>query len=275
MKRLTAILLGALLMLAACGARAQTLTVDFFDVGKADAMLVTTPQGRRILIDAATNKSGKALAERFSRAGIDRIDVMIITHYDKDHVGGADRILEEMDVGMVIMPAYAKESKQHTQFEDALGALEGVEEIRMGRGETRVFEPEPGVSFSVTSAHRDDYGADEENDFSLAVRLTYGSTRFFFTGDAESARQRELLAEGDVACDVLKVPYHGRLEASSQDFLTACAPALAFITDSQDEPASELVVRMLEALGTRVYCAKDGGVRVTSDGKTLKAEKMD
>ena len=275
MKRLTAILLGALLMLAACGARAQTLTVDFFDVGKADAMLVTTPQGRRILIDAATNKAGKALAERFSRAGIDRIDVMIITHYDKDHVGGADRILEEMDVGMVIMPAYAKESKQHTQFEDALGALEGVEEIRMGSGETRVFEPETGIAFSVTSAHRDDYGEDEENDFSLAVRLTYGSTRFFFTGDAESARQRELLAEGDVACDVLKVPYHGRLEASSQDFLTACAPALAFITDSQDEPASELVVRMLEALGTRVYCAKDGGVRVTSDGKTLKAEKMD
>lgn len=274
MKRLTAILLGALLTLTACGALADALTVEFFDVGKADAMLITTPQGMRILIDTATNKEGKALAERFDRAGITRIDVLIITHYDKDHVGGADTILEELDVGMVVMPTYDKESKQHTQFEEALAATEGVEEIRMGRAETRVLDLEPGVTFTVTSAHEADYGEDEENDFSLAVRMTYGDTRFFFTGDAENARQRELLAEGDVACDVLKVPYHGRLEPSSQDFLTACSPEIAFICDSDEEPASALVVGMLEAMGTKVYCAKDGGLRVTSDGETVRAEKM-
>ena len=275
MKRLTAILLGALLTLAACGALANALTVEFFDVGKADAMLITTPQGMRILIDAATNKEGKALAERFDRAGITRIDMMIITHYDKDHVGGADKLLKELDVGTVVMPVYDKESKQHAQFEEALAATEGVEEIRMGRVETRVFEPEPGVTFSVTSAHREDYGEDEENDFSLAVRLCYGGTRFFFTGDAESARQLELLAEGDIACDVLKVPYHGRFETSSQAFLTACGPEIAFITDSEDEPASALVTGMLEAMGAQVFCAKDGGLLVTSDGETVKAEKMD
>ena len=274
MKRLTAILLGTLLTLTACGALANALTVEFYDVGKADAMLITTPQGTRILIDTATNKEGKALAERFDRAGITRIDVLIITHYDKDHVGGADIILEELDVGQVIMPTYDKESKQHTQFEEALAAVEGVEEIRMGRAETRVFDLEPGVTFTVTSAHEADYGEDEENDFSLAVRMTYGDTRFFFTGDAENARQRELLAEGNVACDVLKVPYHGRLEASSQDFLTACGPEIAFITDSDEEPASALVVDMLETMGTKVFCAKDGGLRVTSDGTRVWAETM-
>ena len=274
MKRLTAILLGTLLTLTACGALANALTVEFYDVGKADAMLITTPQGMRILIDAATNKEGKALAERFDRAGITRIDVLIITHYDKDHVGGADIILEELDVGQVIMPTYDKESKQHTQFEEALAAVEGVEEIRMGRAETRMFDLEPGVTFTVTSAHEAGYGEDEENDFSLAVRLTYGDTRFFFTGDAENARQRELLAEGNVACDVLKVPYHGRLEASSQDFLTACGPEIAFITDSDEEPASTLVVDMLETMGTKVFCAKDGGLRVTSDGTRVWAETM-
>ena len=274
MKRLTAILLGTLLTLTACGALANALTVEFYDVGKADAMLITTPQGTRILIDTATNKEGKALAERFDRAGITRIDVLIITHYDKDHVGGADIILEELDVGQVIMPTYDKESKQHTQFEEALAAVEGVEEIRMGRAETRVFDLEPGVTFTVTSAQKADYGEDEENDFSLAVRLTYGDTRFFFTGDAENARQRELLAEGNVACDVLKVPYHGRLEASSQDFLTACKPEIAFICDSDEEPASALVVDMLETMGTKVFCAKDGGLRVTSDGTRVWAETM-
>ena len=149
-----------------------------------------------------------------------------------------------------------------------------MEEIRLGRAETRMFDLEPGVTFTVTSAHEAGYGEDEENDFSLAVRLTYGDTRFFFTGDAENARQRELLAEGNVACDVLKVPYHGRLEASSQDFLTACKPEIAFICDSDEEPASALVVDMLETMGTKVFCAKDGGLRVTSDGTRVWAETM-
>ena len=274
MKRLTAILLGTLLTLTACGALANALTVEFYDVGKADAMLITTPQGTRILIDTATNKEGKALAERFDRAGITRIDVLIITHYDKDHVGGADTILEELDVGQVIMPTYDKESKQHTQFEEALAKAEGVEEIRMGRAETRIFDLEPGVSFTVTSAQKDDYGEDEENDFSLAVRLTYGDTRFFFTGDAENARQRELLAEGNVACDVLKVPYHGRLVSASERFLTEAGPQIAYITDGDEDPASEELIAILERLGAQVFTSReDGDVTVVSDGKTVSIMK--
>ena len=59
-------------------------------------------------------------------------------------------------------------------------------------------------------ANEDDYGEDEENDFSLVVRLTHGDVRFLFAGDAENARLAELLDEGDLASDVLKVPHHGR-----------------------------------------------------------------
>lgn len=273
MKRLTAILLGVLLLAAGC-ARAQELRVDFYDVGKADAMLITAPGGTRVLIDAATDKEGKKLAERFSLEGIDRIDTMIITHYDKDHVGGADRILKELTVDRVIMPDYEKESKQHTQFLEALAQTEGIEEVRMGQAQEMTLEIEPGVVLRITSAHEAFYGEDEENDFSLAVRMSYGDTKFFFTGDAENARQRELLAEGDTACDVLKVPYHGRLEKSSQDFLTACAPSIAFIHDGEDDPADAQVIAILEGLGAQVYCAKDGGVTVFSDGTSVRAEKM-
>ena len=116
------ILLAALMLLALSlsSAGAQELRVDFYDMGKADSMLITAPNGTRILIDAGTNKGGKALVERFEKEGIDAIDTLIITHYDKDHVGGADKILEEIDVRQVIMPVYNKESKQHTQFMEAL-----------------------------------------------------------------------------------------------------------------------------------------------------------
>ena len=120
MKKIITCLAALLLTLTGCSALAQSVTVTFYDMGKADAALVTTETGARILIDAGTNKGGKKLAERFAGEGIDRIDLMIITHFDKDHVGGADKVLESVSVAQVVMPQYAKESKQYTQFRDAL-----------------------------------------------------------------------------------------------------------------------------------------------------------
>lgn len=271
MKRTFALLLVILLLLLAAAAQAGELRVDFYDMGKADAMLITTPDGVRILIDCGTNKGGKALAERFGEAGIDEIDTLIITHYDKDHVGGADKILESVAVRQVIMPVYDKESKQHTQF---MEALEGITTHPMEIQSDMTMQSPDGVELSVTSAHRSSYGADEENDFSLAVRLTYGETKFLFAGDAETPRQLELLEEGDVACDVLKVPYHGRLVSASERFLTEAGPQIAYITDGDEDPASEELIAILERLGAQVFTSReDGDVTVVSDGRTVSAMK--
>ena len=270
MKKAFVLLLVLLLVILAAAAQAGELRVDFYDMGKADAMLITTPQGMRILIDAATNKEGKALAERFDRAGITRIDMMIITHYDKDHVGGADKVLESVAVRQVIMPVYDKESKQHTQFLEALEAIPEITRHPMEIQSDMVMQSDDGVKLSITAAHRDSYGADEENDFSLAVRLTYGETKFLFAGDAEAPRQLEMMEEGDIACDVLKVPYHGRLVSASERFLTQACPKIAYITDSEEEPASETLIEILKSLGSQVYTSReDGSVSVISDGKTV------
>ena len=271
MKKLLMLFLAlACLPVMVCGcAGAQELRVEFFDVGKADAMLITTPGGARILIDAGTNKNGKALAERFERAGIGPIDLMIITHYDKDHVGGADKIIEDVGVRQVIMPVYDKESKQYEQFAEAVETC-GVPAVRMPIGGETTMDI-GGVTLRITAAHETWYGRDEENDFSLCVRMTYGDTRFLFPGDAEDPRQRELLKEGDVACDVLKVPYHGRLVAASQDFLSAAAPEIAFIPDSEEDQADLLVHAILSELGVEVYSAQQGDLTVVSDGKSVRA----
>ena len=75
-KRIAVMLLVLGLLLTACAAQAQELRVDFYDMGKADAMLITTPSGVRILIDTGTNKGGKALVERFEKEGINAIDTV-------------------------------------------------------------------------------------------------------------------------------------------------------------------------------------------------------
>ena len=273
MKRMTVLLAAMLLLILSACAAAENLKVEFFDVGKADAMLITTPAGERVLIDAATNKQGKKLVERFRKSGIGSIDAMIITHYDKDHVGGADQVLEKMKVGTVIVPVYDKESKQHTQFVEALAKYPPQETMELSTGQETVYTLKSGLELHITAAHESYYGSDEENDFSLAVRMTYGDTTFFFAGDAENARQKELLAEGNVKCDVLKVPYHGRYENVSPMFLAEAAPKIAYIHDDKDDPADGVILDILEELGAQVYCAKDDGdVTVVSDGKNVYAE---
>lgn len=268
MKKLFSMVAAALLALFGLSAQAQEMTVRFFDMGKADAMLITAPSGEQILIDTGTNKGGKKLAERFAKDGVDAIDLMIITHFDKDHVGGADKILESVSVARVILPQYKKESKQYAQFMEALEQSAQTErEILPAGGEWS--ETFGQTRLRVTAAERTDYGADEENDFSLATYLTYGETKFLFPGDAEDARQTELLRAGDIDCDVLKVPYHGRLVDASAAFLAACSPKIAFIPDSDEEAASPMVVAILKELGTDVHSGRDGDLVVVSDGKDV------
>lgn len=271
MKRYALFLLPLLLLAPCAFSSAQEMTVRYFDVGKADSMLITTPQGARILIDAGTNKNGKELAKRFTQEGIDHLDMMIITHYDKDHVGGADRILGDIKVDTVVMPIYDKESKQYEQFTEAL-AESGAASQPLRIGEETALSFEDGTQLHITAAHRSSYGEDEENDFSLCVRMTYGDTRFLFPGDAENARQLELLAEGDLACDVLKVPYHGRLEDASAAFLAAASPSIAFVPDSEEDPGSEVVYALLREQGAQVYSARSGDLTVVSDGHTVSVQ---
>ena len=124
-----------------------------------------------------------------------------------------------------------------------------------------------GCEFSIDVANEDDYGEDEENDFSLVVRLTHGEVRFLFAGDAENARLAELLDEGNLASDVLKVPHHGRYADLSAAFFAAVSPQYAVITSDEDDPEDPETVRALEAAGAQVLLTREGAVTLVSDGE--------
>ena len=266
------LLLAALLAFSLAAAEEGLLSCRFFDVDKGDAMLITFPDGSRVMIDAGTNKAGKALEKWMRAEGIDRLDALVITHFDKDHVGGADKLLSSLSVSCVVIPGYEKESKQHTQFMQALDESPETETFVLGPREEKTFSF-GGADLLLSAAHEMDYGRDEENDFSLCGRLSYGNTRFLFTGDAEDARQKELLEEGDLACDVLKVPYHGRAVTASAAFLTACAPEIAWVPDGPEDGADPGLLQYLEEkLGAAVYrSADEGDLLVVSDGETVHA----
>lgn len=256
------LLLFFILGCASC-TRAQELELLFFNAGKADACLLKTA-GSTVFIDTGKDKMGKEIVTYLQENGITEIDVLFITHFDKDHVGGADRLLEAVPVHQIYEPAYASESKQYLQYREAAEAT-GANVVRLSQN--TAFELD-GIFYEVDVANQNDYGEDEENDFSLVISLRHGENRFLFAGDAENPRLSELLLEGVGEHDLLKVPHHGRAEKLSASFFAAVKPRYSIITSDEENLEEESVVNALKQYG-QVYLTRLGAISCISDGKTI------
>lgn len=216
-----------------------------------------------VLIDTGLNKTGTEIVAYLNKNGVARLDLMLITHYDKDHVGGADTVLENVAVDRVIGPNYMSDSKQYTQFEKA-ARKKGVE--------IELISSDAQISFGPLSLQIDapDMLYEQENDRSLIVRAQYGQCALLLAGDAEKDRIAELLGEGIEPCTLLKMPHHGRIEDNSGAFISSARPQIAVITSHEEEMEDAAVVTMLKSAGAQVYLTRLGLVEGTCDGHTIK-----
>ena len=174
-------------------------------------------------------------------------------------MGGADHVLEELEVDRLLTPDYQEDSKQYEQFAEAAREAGLVLEtftdpltFQLGGSDVSVYPP-------LRSSYEDD------NDYSLAVMVQHGIDSFLFPGDAEQTRLDELMAQTSVNCTFLKVPHHGRVEANSGVFFRAASPQYAVITCDSEGPDSE-VMSALNAVGAQVYLTSRGPVQCVSDG---------
>ena len=275
-KRAAALLLALTLSLTACGAKkapetgaAADLEVHFFDAGAADAILLTT-ENSAVLIDAGEQGFGKTILAYLAERGVKRLDCLIVTHFDQDHVGGAAKVLNSVEVGAVLQSNRPKDSEAYEKY---LRALEnaGVEPDTVR--ETRAFTLD-GVSYEIDPPRWADYASDESNNSSLIVSVTNGETRFLFTGDAQTERLAEFLDANRAACDVLKVPHHGRDEPLLPALLESTKPTYAVVTSSDEEPESAATVEALERAGATVLLTRDGAVTLYSDGAVVRTDGM-
>ena len=242
----------------------EWLEVVFLDVGKADAAVLLTEHSV-VVIDTGKNKTGEDLVDFLRSRDVSHIDVMIITHFDKDHVGGADKVLEAFSVGTVYECAWEKDSKQVRQYRDALES-QGIQPVVLAEDAAFAID---GAQYAIDAARLSYAGENASNDMSLVIRVEYGQTSFLFAADAENDRLFELLEEGDLASDVLKVPHHGGYETLSSAFFQAVSPEYAVITSDAENPEDETVVHILSSLGATVYLTRLGSVTMVSDGENL------
>lgn len=242
------------------------LTVRTFSIGQADCILLTAGE-TTVMIDTGEKDDGKDIVSFLQSAGIDTIDLLVITHYDKDHVGGAPKILEAVKVKQLLLPDYPTDSKKYQKMMEAV--IQSATPYEYVTEDRTVTVGDLLFSLRVARSPFDTTADDYDNEMSLVAMLTYGSTRFFFAGDAEAIRLGELLAEGDLACDVLKMPHHGRYSENLAALLDACAPAYAILTDSEKNPAEDSVTALLQERNIAALHTAISDVLLVSDGKTV------
>ncbi|TFE04040.1 S-layer homology domain-containing protein [Jeotgalibacillus salarius] len=243
------------------------IAVTFLDVGQGDAILIEHTNGEVTLVGAG--RYGSVTEAALQAEGVTRIDTLIITHPDADHVGGAADVIRNYDVKEVF-----DSGQVHTTqvFEDYLDAIE----------DTGVFYSDVRVGDELSDDERTDLAAiavdpeaSDMNEGSIVLKLTHGEMDFMLTGDAGIEVEEELIATGvELESEVLKVSHHGSNTGTSVAFLAAVDPdyaVLSFGDNPYGHPHDEVVQRLAE-YPTDIYATEDGSVIFTSNGDALTVE---
>ena len=242
------------------------IAVHFLDVGQADATLITLGD-KAMLIDGGNRGDSELMYSYISRLGIDCLDYVVATHVHEDHIGGLAAALNAATVGTVYCPTTEYSSEIFKNFSKYV-KIEGA----------KISVPTAGDSFELGGAKVQILACNvgkEINNTSIVLRLSYGSTSFLFTGDAERMVEQYILDAGyDIASTVLKVGHHGSESSTSYPFLRAVMPKVAIVSVGKDNShghPDEVVLSRLKDAEASVYRTDlEGTVVIESNGTDIK-----
>ena len=246
----------------------NTLNIKIFRVGKADAIVIDNG-GEYMVIDVGEEEDGFEVIEYLEKKGVDKVKVLLITHFDKDHVGGADTFLEYIQAEEVILPDYVGVGTDYMDFMQTLNDLD-IKPTYLHENKTfalgdSTITLNPPATYDVSLEHK-----EIDNDLSIITTIEHHDNRLVFLGDAEKKRLREYLSSGEaLPCDFMKLPHHGVYNTELENLMDALQPTYIAICTSKKNPAETQTVQLLKSKGAKVAETKDGGIYVTSDGKDV------
>ena len=254
---------------------AQLLRVSVLDVGQGDAILIQTPDGKTVLVDAGPGKSHDLLLRQLDMAGVAHLDAAFNTHAHEDHLGGFVSVLEHYPVALFVDSGVPHTTRSYENLLLALKEKQVPARVAR-RGQTYNVGKTARIQvLAPTEAWIDEAGS-HLNNTSLVLRLTYGKFSMLLEGDAESPVEQHLLSEGVDPALVLKVGHHGSHSSSSPAFIDALQVRVAIISCGRDNRYGHPHPETLDTFRRRHILVfrtdRDGQVRVLSDGERLWVE---
>ena len=238
------------------------LTVEFIDVGQGDCTLIRCGN-KNMLIDCGESEYYQVVKNYLKNNGISRLDIVVATHPHSDHIGGMYMLIEDFDIGTFIMPKLSKGNIPTTKT--YLNMISSLKEKSLSPDYATV-----GKIYNLSDAEIEILApvndSDELNNMSVVCMLTYGKSKFLFTGDAETPVESDMIKGGaDLKCNVLKVGHHGSTTSTGEKFLKKADPDVAVISvgegNDYNHPHTKILDRLLKRDVTIYRTDEDGTLK--------------
>lgn len=247
------------------------LKVLFLDVGQGASQLLVSPNGKTMLIDAGDNDKEQLMLDYMKKYGITKLDIVIGTHPDADHIGGLDKVIDHLDIGKVYLP---KASSNTKTYESLLTSIKqkGLKVTTAKAGVKLDWDPDVQVEMlAPVKSYKDN------NNNSAVVRLTHGANAILLTGDVESESEQDMIAsKAELSADLMLVGHHGSNSSTTAAFLNKVKPKAAVIQVGKGNKyghPKEKVLQRLEKQGVKVYRNDEQGtIAAISDGKQIRMQ---
>lgn len=232
-----------------------------------DSAVYTSPDELVMLVDCGNVPGGQEVTDQLLAMGVDKIDILVLSHPHADHVGGFVTVAENFDIGQVYVNGHEYDSGTYRATMEKIeelslpcDVLEAGDAFLFGEEvQVQVFGPSPGDTAEVAGGYLD------ANDGSIAMRLSYGQSSFWTSGDLYITGEQALAEAYDIASDVVKMNHHGKDTSNGKDFVRATSPKIA--VGMFDSVASRTVAMRYTASGAEVfYNSTDGAIRISTTG---------
>ena len=241
------------------------VTIKFIDVGQGEAILIALPE-KTMLIDAGPTGSAPKIAQVLQELGRNKIDYLVATHPDEDHIGGMADVISSTQIGTIYAPNKTNNTATYRKF---LTAIQN--------NNLQITLAEAGTIIDQTDAYKleilwptKDANFPDTNDCSIIIKLTVGTKTFLFTGDAPTSA---ILDANPGHIDVLKLSHHGSRTGTNEQLVRRLSPTYAVLSYALDNSYGHPMQSVLNALrkhSVEVWgTGANGTITITCDGTNI------
>ena len=241
------------------------VTIKFIDVGQGEAILIALPE-KTVLIDAGPTGSAPKIAQVLQELGRNKIDCLVATHPDEDHIGGMADVISSTQIGTIYAPNKTNNTATYRKF---LTAIQN--------NNLQITLAEAGTIIDQTDSYKleilwpkKDANFPDTNDYSIIIKLTVGNKTFLFTGDAPTSA---ILDSNPGHIDVLKLSHHGSRTGTTEQLVRKLSPSYAVVSYAVDNSYGHPMQSVLNALhkhSVEVWgTGANGTITITCDGTNI------